>query len=125
MSKPVILVVEDDSDLSEIMLKKLTDSNLQPVGVATGREALDYLVKYKPDLILLDILLPDIDGVSVLNELVHSPKTRDLPVIIYSNMADEGSVEQVAAVGKYDYFVKSKTDLNELVKAIKTKLKIN
>lgn len=119
-----ILMVEDDKDLLELMTKKLTDESFKVVAVETGRQVLDYLEKQRPDLILLDILLPDIDGLTVLSEIANNPKTKSLPVIILSNLADQGSFEQAAAVGEYEYLVKAKTDLNEVVGKIKKKLNI-
>lgn len=119
-----ILLVEDDADLANLMKRKLTDSGFKPILVQTGQEALDYLKGNKPDLILLDILLPDIDGITVLTELTNNPETKDVPVIILSNLDQPGSFEQVAAVGKYEYLVKAQTDLNKVVERIKAKLKI-
>ena|SRR3989344_5267614 len=119
-----ILIVEDDQDLLSLMTKKLTVEGFKVAAVATGQQALDYLTKQKPALVLLDILLPDIDGLSILNEIATQPKTKDLPVIILSNLADQGSIEQASAIGQYEYLVKTKTDLNEVVKKIKEKLNI-
>jgi len=119
-----ILVVEDDEDLLSLITKKLTVEGFKVMAAATGQQALDYLAKQKPALVLLDILLPDIDGLSILNEIATQPKTKDLPVIILSNLADQGSIEQASAIGQYEYLVKTKTDLNEVVKKIKEKLNI-
>lgn len=120
-----ILLVEDDRDLLLLMNKKLTDSGFSVAAVETGQEALDFLEKDKPDLVLLDILLPDIDGLTVLNEIATKEKTKDTPVIILSNLADQGSFEQAAAIGDYEYLVKAKTDLNDVVKKIREKLGIS
>lgn len=116
-----ILIVEDDNDLMELMKMKLMTEGFKVIKAQTGQEALDQL-KNNPDLVLLDILLPDIDGLTVLNEIAKNPKTKDLPVIILSNLADKGSFEQAKAVGDYEYLVKAKTDLSELVGKIKRKL---
>jgi len=116
-----ILIVEDDNDLMELMKMKLTTEGFKVIKAQTGQEALDQL-KNNPDLVLLDILLPDIDGLTVLNEIARNPKTKNLPVIILSNLADKGSFEQAKAVGDYEYLVKAKTDLSELVGKIKRKL---
>ncbi|MFA6215867.1 MAG: response regulator [Patescibacteria group bacterium] len=120
-----ILVVEDDLDLADIMKKKLVDEGFNVAIAERGQKALDYLKIEKPDFVLLDILLPDIDGITILNEIVTHEETKGLPVIILSNLADQGSFEQVKAVGEYEYLVKTKTDLNEIVKKIKTKLGLN
>jgi len=118
-----ILLVEDDPDLLFLMKKKLTDEKIFEVTTAeTGQEALAAIAKQKPDLILLDILLPDIDGMTVLNHLAGQPDTKGIPVIILSNLADQGAFEQVEAIGKYEYLVKAKTELSEVVRRIKVHL---
>src|SRR3989338_677527 len=117
-----ILIVEDDKDLLFLLAKKITDAGFVTIKAETGQEALDFLTNEKPDLVLLDILLPDIDGLSVLNEIASKPEMKNLPVIILSNLDDEGSREQAAAIGDYEYLVKAKTDLGEVIKKIKEKL---
>ncbi|MFA6410220.1 MAG: response regulator [Candidatus Buchananbacteria bacterium] len=125
MSGKKILLVEDDRDLLFLMNKKLTDEGFLVIKAETGQQALDILPKEKPDLVLLDILLPDIDGLTVLNEIANHPEVKNTPVIILSNLADQGSLEQAAAVGEYEYLVKAKTDLSEVVDHIRKKLKLN
>ena len=120
--KPRILLVEDDSDLQYLMHKKLEMEGFEVIQALTGQDALDCLDK-NPDLVLLDILLPDIDGLTVLSEIVKDKKTKNLPVIILSNLADHASMEQAQALGQYDYLVKAKTDLNAVVVKIREKLK--
>jgi len=119
-----ILIIEDDKDLLFLLNKKLGNEGFNVIICETGQQALDYLAKEKPDFILLDILLPDIDGLSILNEIAKSPETKNLPVIILSNLADQGSFDQAAAIGDYEYLVKTKTNLNEVIKKIKIKLEI-
>jgi len=124
MESKKILLVEDDVDLLSLMNKKLTDEGFKVITAETGQQALDKL-KGKPDLVLLDILLPDIDGLTILNEIATHEETKGLPVIILSNLADQGSFEQAAAVGDYEYLVKAKTDLSDVVAKIKEKLGIS
>jgi CheY-like chemotaxis protein len=123
MSQKKILLVEDDQDLLEMVELKLSNEGFEVDTAESGQEALDYLRESLPDLVLLDIMLPDIDGLSVLNEIANQPETSNLPVIIYSNVADQGSFEQAEAIGKkYEYLLKATTDLNLLVKKIREKL---
>lgn len=118
-----ILLVEDDKDLLFLMDRKLTQEGFGVIVSETGQQALDCLQE-KPDLVLLDILLPDIDGLTVLNEIATHKDTKDIPVIILSNLADKGSLEQVKAIGRYEYLVKARTGLNDVVKKIKQKLNL-
>src|SRR3989344_74508 len=124
MAKKKILAVEDEPDLLMLLQRKLTDSGFEAIGVPTGGQALEAIRKSKPDLILLDILLPDIDGITILTELVKTEATRKIPVIILSNLADEGSFEQAKAIGDYEYLIKAKTPLDEVVSHINKKLGI-
>ena len=123
-NKPIILVVEDDPDLSALMQKKLKAESFESVLAETGREALDYLKSQRPALILLDILLPDIDGLTVLSEIAKDPAKKTIPIIIFSNLDDKGSFEQASAIGHYDYLVKAKTELSQVVAKIKEKLNL-
>jgi len=121
-SSKKILLVEDDPELLDVMTTKLSLSGLEFAVAETGRQALDYISQNPPALILLDILLPDIDGLTILSELVKKEETKAIPVIILSNLADQASMEQAAAIGPYEYLVKAKTDLNDLIKKIKGKI---
>lgn len=116
-----ILLVEDDLDLQNLMTMKLKMEGFEVMQAQTGQEAFEQ-IKNKPDLVLLDILLPDIDGITILNEIATNEATRGLPVIILSNLADRASFEQTEAIGKYEYLVKSKVDLDTVIRKIRERL---
>ncbi len=120
--KKTILVVEDDENLLDVFTQKLNLAGFTVVPMETGQQTIDYLNKNTPDFVILDILLPDIDGVTILGEIKNNPKNKNIPVIVFSNLDQPGSFEQVAALGDYEYLVKAKTDLNDLVKKIKNRL---
>lgn len=122
MTEYHILVVEDDPALLDLLNQKLTSEGFALILASTGQQALDYLEQQRLDLVLLDILLPDIDGITILQEIAHRDTTKHLPVIIFSNLDDEGSFKQVAAIGSYTYLVKAKTELKDLVTVIRRKL---
>lgn len=117
-----ILVVEDDPDLLSLVNQKLTSEGFKTTLAETGQQAIDYLKTGRPDLILLDIILPDIDGITVLQTIANNNDTKAIPVIIFSNLEEQGSLEQVAAIGDYQYLVKAKTELKDLVAIIRRKL---
>jgi CheY-like chemotaxis protein len=121
--RPKILVVEDDQDLVSLMRMKFTQEGFDVTTAETGGEALEILKKEVPELVVLDILLPDIDGLTVLHQIAEDERTRSMPVIIFSNLADQGSFDQVKAVGKYEYLVKATADLNDVAKKIRAKIK--
>ncbi len=119
MSK-TILLVEDDRDLLDLMTQKLSNEGFTVQGFDTGGAALEYLKSHTPDMAILDVLLPDIDGLTILSEIAKSKHLKKMPALILSNLADEASIEQAIAVGpQYEYLVKSRVPLNELVKKIK------
>lgn len=116
------MVVEDDPDLMEMISFKLDNEGFKVDRVVSGRQALDRIAVNVPDCVILDVMLPDIDGLTVLNEIANHSETKNLPVIVFSNIADQASIEQVEAIGKYDYLVKAQTDLSQLVDLIKKRL---
>lgn len=124
MEQKIILSVEDDVDLMFLIKKKLEESGFKVLTAETGQMALDILKEKKPDLILMDILLPDIDGLTVLSQISSQAPTKDIPVIILSNLADHGAFEQAGAIGNYEYLVKATTDLDTVVKKVEEKLNV-
>ncbi|MBU1164031.1 response regulator [Patescibacteria group bacterium] len=122
--KKLILLVEDDPDISALMEKKLSIEGFDVKKIMDGEEAINYLETNIPDFVILDILMPKIEGISVLQMIHDGEKTNKIPVIVLSNLDSQDSRDQVNAVGDYEYFVKAKTDLDDLVKRIKEKLGI-
>jgi len=118
-----ILVVEDDPALSGLLRQQLEGDGFLVLMAETGEQAMQLAAKEKPSVILLDIMLPDIDGVTVLTQLAKSPTTSTIPVIVLTNLEEDGSRDQVAAIGKYEYIIKSSVQLDEIVARVKAKLK--
>lgn len=121
--KKKIMYVEDDPDLLQLLSLKLSQTGFVVVQCETGGQALGLAKTEKPDVILLDIMLPDIDGVTVLQQLSTTPETKAIPVIIMSNLGSKDSFEQVAAIGDYEYLVKATTDFNTVIQKINGLLK--
>jgi two-component system cell cycle response regulator len=119
MKKTVILIIEDD----EILLRALYilfHKDKYTIATATdGETAVKMAQRLKPDVILLDILLPKIDGFGVLKNLKSNPDLKEIPVIILSNLDDTGDIDRAKSLGAHDYFVKSDTDLEKLAQKIK------
>lgn len=102
-SAPHILVVEDDPDIAALLVRQLEEVGYRVSSVSTGKDALDVARAEKPDLITLDIFLPDIDGLRVLNELKEDPETADVPVVMVSVMPDN---KESLEMGAIDYITK-------------------
>ena len=105
-AKKRILAVDDDASICEFYQQTLRlfgyDAECAP-GAAKAREAIE---KRRPDLILMDIMMPDQDGISFTRELRGDPKTSDIPIIVCSGLADAGTLNDALLFGAVDYMVK-------------------
>ncbi len=107
MDKTVtILIVDDEPFNVDTLEQELADLGYATVSAANGREALTKVAKANPDLILLDIMMPEMDGFEVLKELKSGESYRDIPVIIISALSDLGNVIKGIKLGAEDYLPK-------------------
>lgn len=121
-TKKKVLVAEDDSSLSQILSSRLTKAGLEVLKARDGEEALRVIREAKPDLILLDLILPGrYDGFEVLQKLREDRTIgmSDRPVVIISNLGQESDIQKVKQLGAIEYFVKAQTSLDDLVNKIK------
>lgn len=119
MSK-IILVIEDDSFLRELEQKKLTEKGYTVFGASNSAEAFAILNgKDKVDLVLLDLLLPEVDGFSILKEIRNNAKLSGIPVIVFSNLYEEKDAKQANKLGISDFMLKSNFTLDELAEKIR------
>ena len=122
MSKK-ILIVEDDKFLRELILKKLKDEGFDTFDAADGDAGLKKIKEVKPDLVLLDLILPSIDGFEVLSRMKEDPSVKAIPVIILSNLGQKEEVERGLKLGAYDYLIKAHFTPGEIVEKIRDILK--
>ena len=113
-----ILIVEDDLFLSSLLKNRLQKDGLRVSLAKDGQEAIQSLKNLKPDLILLDIILPGKSGFEVLEEMRSNPQLQDAPVMIISNLGQEGDIEKGRELGAIEYFVKARTSIDELIRKI-------
>ena len=106
MSKNKILIVEDEESLLKLESILLTSKGYDVKGVSTGQEALDALEEEKPDLVLLDIMLPEIDGFEVCRRIKSSPDTKNIPVIMLTAKKSREDMERGEKVGADWYITK-------------------
>jgi DNA-binding response OmpR family regulator len=118
-----ILIVEDEKLIVKPLEMKLKLSGFQTGVAYDGKEALDILTKEKYDLILLDLMMPDIDGFAVLKEL--NKRGDQTPVIIASNLNQVEDVSRALEMGVKNYYVKSNTSLEEIVENVEKTLGIS
>lgn len=116
-----ILLVEDDALLAQVLATALKNENFEVVIIPDGLEALDTAGKIRPSLILLDLILPGIDGFAVLKELKEDNKTSDIPVVVISNLDSVSDIKSTKVLGADKYFLKADSNLDEIVKFVKSK----
>ncbi len=106
MAKEHILVVEDEEDILELLRYNLAKEGYRVTGVLSGEEGLKAARSQPPDLIVLDLMLPGIDGLTVCRELKMDAKTRDLPIIILTAKGEEADIVAGLELGADDYVTK-------------------
>jgi DNA-binding response OmpR family regulator len=119
-----ILLVEDDVFLSSIYQKKFEMEGFKVTPVDNGEKVLGEAKKKKPDIVLLDILLPKRDGFSVLSQLKADPEVKDVPVILLTNLGQKDDVDKGLQAGAADYLIKAHFKPSEIVEKVKKILKI-
>lgn len=117
-----ILVIEDDSFLSGLVSGKLEQDGFQVFTAANGEVAIQTATKEIPDLVILDLMMPKIDGFAVLEQIKKNDALKSKPVIVFSNITDENEMIRVKNMGANEYMIKSNFTLDELVEKIKSLL---
>lgn len=121
MVKEKILLVEDEEDILELVRYNLDREGYRVIAVATGEKALKALKEETYDLVVLDLMLPGVDGLEVCKRIKSDPETGDVPVIMLTARSEEADVVTGLELGADDYITKPFTSV-ELVAAIRTRL---
>lgn len=117
-----ILIIEDDHELRNVLRSALHDKNLTILEAGDGESGLAIALSEHPDLILLDIILPKIDGITMLKKLRADAWGKSAQVIILTNLTDTEKVDMAVVEGVRDYLVKTNWSLNDLLEKVKSKL---
>jgi DNA-binding response OmpR family regulator len=118
-----IFVVEDDKFLRELMCEELKREGFFVGSAIDGEEGLEKIPKEIPDLVLLDLILPGIDGFEVLKRLKENPYVSKVPVIILSNLGQKDNLDKGMSLGAADYLIKAHFTPREIIERIKTMFK--
>lgn len=118
-----ILIVEDDKFLRGLIVQKLSQEDYDTVEAVDGEQGIKKIKSEKPDLILLDLILPGVDGFEVLSKIKEDPGLSNIPVIILSNLGQRDDVEKGLKLGAVDYLIKAHFTPGEIIEKIKTALK--
>ena len=123
MQKKTILIVEDDLDLMEVLIKRFEQASFKVLQAVDGKVGLAEAKKNRPDLILLDIIMPVMDGMTMLAKLREDAWGKNAAVIMLSNLSDEIKVAEAMKNNVYDYLVKADWNLDEIVQKVRERLK--
>lgn len=119
-----ILIIEDEDTLQRALLEFLEAEGFEAISAADGETGLEMVRTEKPDLVLLDIIIPKKDGYKVLAEIKKDPKTKKIPVILLTNLESPEDVQRAFELGATTYLVKSNYKLEDVVNRIKEMLKM-
>lgn len=117
-AKKTVLIVEDDEFLRSLTAKRLEKDNYQIEIAVDGENAISALEKIKPDIILLDLLLPGKDGFEVLKSIRSTDAVKNVPVVIFSNLGQKEDIEKAKALGVDDFLIKANFTLDDVVSKI-------
>jgi len=114
-----VIMIEEDRFLRKIYRNKLSKAGFEFLEATNGEEGLNKIFAEKPDIILLDIILPIKNGFDVLVELKRNPNTKNIPVVILSNLGQHGDIKRGLSLGAEEYFVKTDISLNDVVDKVR------
>lgn len=124
MNPKNVLLVEDDVFLSSLLKNRLTKEGFEVTHAVDGDQAVEILRTAKPDLILLDIILPKKSGFEVMEAIRQDPQLYRSPIIIISNLGQDADVARGKDLGAIEYFVKARTSIDDLVAQVRKHLEV-
>ncbi len=113
-----ILIVEDDSFLGSLVVKKLMAAEGNVILVSKGSDAVETIQKEMPDIVLLDLLLPDVSGFEILKAARADVTIKNIPIIVFSNLGEEKDIKQATELGATAFLIKATISPDEIVTEI-------
>lgn len=120
--KKKILIIEDDEHVSKVYEMKFSKEGYDTILVTNGEEAVEKITSERPDLIILDLMVPKKDGFAVLEEIKKDQGTAGIPVLVLSNLGGKGDQERALALGANEYMVKVNYSMQEVIDRAKSYL---
>lgn len=117
-----ILIAEDDSFLIKAMTDKLEREKFNVIKASDGQEAIKQIKTKKPDLLLLDLIMPVMDGFETLKEIKKLKMKKKPIIIVLSNLGQDSDIEEATKLGAYDYLIKSNFSINKITEKVKETL---
>jgi len=122
MNTHTLLLVEDDMFVSDIYLTKLRKEGFQVESAIDGRDALKKMKTLVPDMVLLDLMMPYVDGMEVLEFMKQDKKLASVPVIVLTNLSEKENINRAMQLGADDYIIKSHFTPSEVLEKIQSLL---
>ena len=117
-----VLIVEDEQSMQRALKSKLEHAGYAVHTAVDGEEALASLRGTKPDLVLLDLIMPKVDGISVLRQMKADDGLRSVPVVILTNLSSGDKVAEAMQLGTFDFLVKANYSLDDVLKKVADRL---
>jgi len=117
-----ILLIEDEEILANLLVKRLKEEGYNISLAKNGEEGLVRIKDEKPDLILLDIVMPKKGGFEVLEEMQKNPEMKDIPVVVISNSGQPVEISRALELGVKDYLIKTQFNPEEVIKKVKKQI---
>ncbi len=121
-NKYKILWIDDDEDQLNMYELAFSNRGYEVITNQQGRRTVDLAQKHKPDIIMLDLLLGNVNGLDILEKLKKNPKTKDIKVVITTNLSQKESMERAKKLGASGFLVKSKYVPNQIIKEVSSYL---
>lgn len=118
-NKKKVMIVEDDEHISKVYEIKLAKDGITTILARDGEEAVVKIIAEKPDMILLDLMVPKKDGFGVLEEIKKIPDLAKIPVIVLSNLGQQSDQERALALGANEYLVKVDYPIQDVIDKVK------
>ena len=119
-----VLLVEDDDNMAAVYATRLEAEGFDVRRVANGEEALAAALEFKPDITLLDVMMPKVSGFDVLDILRNTPETANMRIIMLTALSQESDKQRAQELGVDDYMVKSQVVIADVVERIKHQLNV-
>ena len=117
-----VLIVEDEGAMQRALKNKLEKAGYQVFLANDGTEALEQMKQHKPSLMLLDLIMPKLDGISVLREVKGNDDLKNIPVIILTNLSSGDKVAEAMQLGTFDFLVKANYSLDDVLAKVKERI---
>jgi len=118
-----ILIVEDDKFLRELLVEKMTSEGFHIEVAVEGGQALEAIKKKKPHIILLDLVMPGMDGFKFLEHIKDNPDTASIPVIVLSNLGQKSDIDKAMRMGADAFLIKANFTMNDVASEVKKIIK--